>query len=135
VYLRESDIELIKAFLIEKLSPYLIVLFGSAAKGCMKSTSDVDIAFLTDKDVQSFRLFEIAQELAGMLKREVDLIDLKSVSTVFQAQIVGNGKVIYDADPERRRSFFMIVLKQYAKLNEEREPVLERIRERGAIYG
>jgi len=135
MYLGERNIELIRDFLIKKLSPYLIILFGSAARGNMRDTSDVDIAFLTDKDVQGFQLFEIAQELAGILGREVDLVDLQSVSTVFQAQIVGNGKIIYDAYPQRRRSFFMLVLKQYAKLNEEREPVLKKIRERGTVYG
>jgi len=51
-----------------------------------------------------------------MLKRGVDLIDLKSVSTVFQAQIVGNGKVIYDADPEHRRSFLLDDLRDFARI-------------------
>ena len=48
VNMANKDITLIKNYLLEKTSPYLIVLFGSAAKGGMRATSDVDVAFLSD---------------------------------------------------------------------------------------
>ena len=34
-----------------------------------------------------------SQELVDIFKREVDLIDISKDSTVFKAQIVGNGRV------------------------------------------
>ncbi len=132
--LEEKDINLIREFLLERLSPYVIMLFGSAASGNMRADSDIDIAFLSDMQVKEYDLFLLAQEMAGYLGREVDLIDLRKSSTVMQAQVVGKGKLIYDGDEDRRRDFFVLALKKYARLNEEREPVLRRIKERGRIY-
>lgn len=36
------------------------------------------------------------------VKRDVQIIDLKSASTVFSAQIVGNGQVLYCRDDLKR---------------------------------
>ncbi len=135
--LNEAQINMIRQFMLEKLSPYLIIIFGTAGQGNMRPDSDIDIAFLRDESDQhfgSYELFLLGQELAGRLGREVDLIDLTTVSTVFQAQIVSKGKVIYCQDEYRRMVFTMTVLKKYAKLNEERLPIIKRIQERGSIY-
>jgi hypothetical protein len=75
----------------------------------------------------------IGQKLASLLDREVDLVDLSKASTVFQVQVVSTGKVIYCNDERRRMFFEMTVLKKYAMLNEERQCILEEIRERGTI--
>ncbi|MTK12310.1 MAG: nucleotidyltransferase domain-containing protein [Clostridiaceae bacterium] len=130
-----SCVEKIKKLLIEKLEPYIIYIFGSSAKGVFREDSDVDIAFLGDMNLSEYEVFVIAQELADILKREVDLIDLKNASTVFKAQIVGNGEVIYCNDDTRRMYFEMRAFKEYALLNEERENILKNIKERGSVYG
>lgn len=119
----DNQVEQIKCFLVEKLNPYLIYLFGSSVKGVFRQDSDIDIAFLSDKEVSEYEIFMIAQELADILKREVDLIDLKNASTVFKAQVVGNGEVIYCNDDTRRMYFQMYAFKDYAILNEERERI------------
>ena len=46
-----------------------------------------------------------------------------------------HGKVIYCKHPEKRPIYEMKVLKEYARLNEQRRPIVERIRERGSVYG
>ena len=76
----------------------------------------------------------ISQELAAKLGRDVDLIDLNQASTVFQAQIIHTGKVIYCIDDQKRQQFELKTLKMYKKLNEERFPVLKRIDGSGAVY-
>lgn len=76
-----------------------------------------------------------AQELADIFNREVDLINLNTSSTVFKAQVVGTGKRIYCTDETKRMYFEMRVLKSYAMLNEEREVILKKIKERGTVYG
>jgi predicted nucleotidyltransferase len=120
--------------LTEKLSPFLIILFGSTVKGNARQSSDIDIAFLSDEKVpDQYELFMIAQELASKLQREVDLIDLSQASTVFQAQVVSTGKVIYCTDENKRAQFEMKTLKMYAKLNEERSPIIKKIEESGTI--
>ena len=120
----EKDLILVNKYLRKKLSPYLIILFGSAVKGTFKETSDLDIAFLSDISHDDYDLFMIGQGLTDMIDKEVDLIDLSKASTVFQAQILSTGKEIFCNDPDKKRLFQVLTYKKYAKLNEEREPIL-----------
>jgi predicted nucleotidyltransferase len=134
VYLSENDINLIKQFMLEKLSPILIIIFGTAGRDEMRPDSDIDIAYLGDQHFDPYELFLLSQELARKLNREVDLINLATVSTVFQAQVISTGRVIYCQDDYQRMLFTLTVLKKYARLNEERRPIFEKIKERGSIY-
>lgn len=115
--------------------PFVIYIFGSAARDELKGDSDIDIAFLGDKIISQYETFMLAQELVDIFKREVDLVNLRDSSTVFKAQVIGTSKVIYCNDEYRRMNFEMRALKEYTLLNEEREPILKRIREEGTIYG
>lgn len=132
--LSKGQIEDIRQFLMGKLNPYLIIIFGSAARGRMRTASDIDVAYLNHQDVLAYGLFMIAQELAGIVGRDVHLIDLRRASTVLQAQIISQGKIILDLEPLKRQEFFILTLKQYARLNEERAPVLAKVKERGSIF-
>jgi uncharacterized protein len=120
--------------LSEKVSPLFIILFGSAVKGNTHKDSDVDIAFFSNRQLDKFEIFMIAQEIASKLNRDVDLIDLNKASTVFQAQIIHTGKVIYCIDNQKKAQYELKTLKMYAKLNEERSPILKNIEESGSIY-
>ncbi|ADQ05939.1 DNA polymerase beta domain protein region [Caldicellulosiruptor hydrothermalis 108] len=125
----EINIQEIKKVVVEilkkEISPWLIIIFGSLAKGNFRQDSDIDIAFFSDREVSNIERFRISQELADKLNRDVDLVDLKSASTVLKAQIVGTGEVIYCEDEKRKNLFFMRTLKEYALLNEERDIVLK----------
>lgn len=120
--------------LVDHLKPTMIYIFGSFAKGTHTGKSDVDIAFLIRTKLTHYERFMLAQNLAEIVNREVDLVDLEEASTVFQAQIVGYGKLIYCSDERARQEFEMLTLKKYAKLNEERKPVLDQIKESGKVY-
>ena len=133
--MNEADIEKAKIFLINNLKPYLIYLFGSSCTNNFRDDSDIDIAYLSDNESSDYEIFMLSQELADLLRRDVDLIDLKKASTVFKAQVLGGGKVIFCNDANRRMYFEMRSLKEYALLNEERKMVLESIKQRGTIYG
>jgi hypothetical protein len=76
----------------------------------------------------------IAQNLAAKLNRDIDLVDLGKASTVFQAQIVHTGRIIFCSDELKRAKYEMKVLKMYAKLNEERSQILKNVEESGSIY-
>lgn len=117
------------------IDPWLIILFGSYAKGRANELSDVDIAFLTEQKVEEYQVFSIAQKLADLLGKNVDCVNLHAASTVFQVQVIGHGKVLYCKDETRRKYYFLRTFKEYALLNEERAPILKRIKERGTIYG
>jgi uncharacterized protein len=128
------DFQTIVQFLVKKINPYVIYLFGSEAQQQARQDSDIDFAFLGERTLSHYERFMIAGELASILNCDVDLVDLKEATTVFQAQIVGKGKVLYCADDNKKAQFEMKVFKEYAKLNEERAEILERIRKRGAVY-
>ncbi|OXM14096.1 type VII toxin-antitoxin system MntA family adenylyltransferase antitoxin [Paenibacillus herberti] len=130
----EQETGLILDFLKREISPDLIMLFGSAAAGRERPDSDIDIAYLGDVVISPYARFMLAQKLADLLKREVDLIDLFQASTVMQMQILSTGRVLHCGDERRKALFEMQVYKMYAKLNEERAPILQAIKERGTIY-
>jgi len=95
------DFEAVKSFLIEELQAELIYLFGSYAKGNARPDSDLDLAFLSSKEIDDYQRFLTAQKLASKLNIEVDLIDLKKASTVFKSQII-QGKLLYAEDKKQK---------------------------------
>jgi predicted nucleotidyltransferase len=125
----------ITEYLRDKLSPFLIYLFGSYAKGHIRPDSDVDIAFLSDEEQNDYLIFSAAQGLADIIKRDIHLIDLKRATTVLQMQVVGTGKVIFCDNDIKRANFEMLTMKKYARLNEERQIILDGVKERGNIFG
>lgn len=131
----ESELNKAIEILKEEFNPIVIYLFGSAARNQLRKDSDIDIALLTENEIEPYVCFMKAQELADIFKRDVDLIDLNTSSTVFKAQVVGTGKRIYCSDETKRMYFEMRALKAYAMLNEEREVILKKIKESGSVYG
>lgn len=125
----------ILSFLTKKLDPELIYLYGSFARSEGRLESDVDLAVYTQKQTDPYGLFLLANELAMDLKLDVDLVDLKTVSTVFRAQVVSSGEALFYRDDLFKAEYEIRSLKDYAKLNEERKPILDRIKEEGSIYG
>lgn len=109
-------------------------MFGSTAENRERKDSDIDIAYLSDTTLGNYERFLLAQDLANIVHRDVDLVDLSEASTIFQAQIIHKGKTIFCSDEERKIVFEMKTLKMYSKLNEERQIVLDDIKKRGSIY-
>ncbi|NLL48421.1 MAG: nucleotidyltransferase domain-containing protein [Firmicutes bacterium] len=121
-------------FLLGKLNPELIYLYGSFARGEGRNESDIDIAIYGGSECDAYTLFLRANELAQHLRRDVDLVDLKTASTVFRAQVITRGELLYCRDQTFKGYVEMRILKDYAKLNEERKVILDAIREEGSIY-
>ena len=61
-------------------------------------------------------------------------MELQRASTVFRAQVITSGKLLYCKDKTFQGYYEMRVLKDYAKLNEERNVILDAIREEGSVY-
>lgn len=122
-------------FLLPKLAPTFLMIFGSHAKRTNRIESDLDIAFYKENaNFSTYELFMLSQELADHLKIEVDLVNLREASTVFAAQIFSDGEVIYSRDENIRIREQMKALSMYVKLNEDRAELLDRIEERGSVY-
>jgi uncharacterized protein len=114
-----------------------IYMFGSYETEFENTESDADIAILlpveTAKSEQNIMLNDCRFELEKVLNKQVDLINLRAVSTVFQNEIISTGKIIYLKDENAVDEFEMLTLSFYQKLNEERKEILEEIRKSGRI--
>ncbi|KMJ59906.1 DNA polymerase subunit beta [Bacillus sp. LL01] len=129
------DENIIVNFLVKELAPEIIYLFGSQTSPELTHPgSDVDIAYLSSKEKDHYDRFMLAQQLATLLNKDVDLIDLSKASTVFQMQIISKGKVIYCSDKKKQALFEMLTYKKYVVLNEERKRILDRVTESGRVY-
>ena len=67
--MEEKQLDLIKDFLKKKISPYLIILFGSAVRGHLRNDSDIDIAFVSNQSLDDYEIFMLSQELADFAKK------------------------------------------------------------------
>ncbi len=103
-----------------------VYLFGSFGTVDERPESDVDLALLLPVGANSsLAASPLAEELAGWFGREVDVINLRTVNTVFQKEIVMAERRIYCVDQAVADEFELRVLSQYQKLNEERREIIE----------
>jgi predicted nucleotidyltransferase len=109
---------------LASFSPEAIYLFGSGVRQALRSDSDLDIAFLSPQPCDVVAVFDASQRLARILCMEVDLVDLHNASTVLRKEVVTKGRLLLETDRYRRQEFEMYALSDYARLNEERAPVL-----------
>ncbi|MFZ4768089.1 MAG: type VII toxin-antitoxin system MntA family adenylyltransferase antitoxin, partial [Roseimicrobium sp.] len=108
--------------------PSAIYLFGSCATEQHRVESDLDLAFLPQSGpCDPMEVFEAAQRIAELVSREVDLVDLSVASTVLRKEVVTGGTLLLDTDSLARQEFEMYALSDYARLNEERAPVLRAL--------
>jgi len=114
-----------------------VYLFGSAATGTTNAASDLDLAVLAARPMAPVFRWELQQALAAGLHQSVDLVDLRTASTVMCVQVLATGRLIYEAAGAAvaRAWFEMVTLGRYARLNEERRAILADIETRGRVYG
>ena len=114
----------------------VIYLFGSEARHDKHSNSDIDLAVLHKRGVvDQLQLWKLAQELAVIAGKDVDLIDLNNASTVMQMQVVSQGRRLMCRSTIACETFEDFVFSDYARLNEERAEILVSIQQQGVIYG
>lgn len=114
-----------------------IYLFGSHGTTEEWADSDIDIALLLPHDeakrVGHLVLSDLRLRLSMVLGRDVDLLNARLVSTVFQKAIIF-GELIYCADRYAVEEFEMLTLSYYQKLNEERAGIVEAFLQSGRAY-
>ncbi len=130
------DTDDVAAFLCARVSGLLaLYLFGSAARPNGGPVGDIDIAFLGRRPIASTLRWQIQEDLALRIRRDVDLVDLRQASTVLGVQVLATGAIFYESSPPGRAEFEMILLAEYADLNLRRQQILADVAERGSIYG
>lgn len=115
-----------------------IYLFGSSMTEDEWPDSDVDLALLLPpleaKLERRLAGSDCAFELARTLGKEIDLLNARMVSTVFQKEIVTKGRLLYCGDRYAVDEFEMLTLSYYQKLNEERAEIIESALDGGRFY-
>ena len=116
--------------------PHIIAIyqFGSQVHGTARPTSDIDVAVLAHDPIPNERRFHIAQDLAAQLHCTVDLLDLRTASTVMRMQVLATGQCLDTRDDQAKAEFEMYAYADYARLNEERRELVKGITERGLVY-
>jgi len=112
-----------------------VYIFGSSITERETPTSDIDIAIMCQSKIPKLTLWDLTQEIAIARKKDVDLLDLKSASTVMQMQVVTHGRRVFCADEWVSETFEDFVFSSYVLLNEARQGILEDIKSRGSVYG
>ena len=121
------------------LAAQAIYLFGTYGTADEWPDSDVDIALLLPPDEAKrgghMALSKARVAIERLLGKDVDLINLRQVSTVFQKEIIMAERRIFCADAYAADEFEMLVLSYYQKLSEERADVLAEGLRSGRFYG
>ncbi|WP_456277222.1 type VII toxin-antitoxin system MntA family adenylyltransferase antitoxin [Bacillus sp. AK128] len=119
----------------KKTNPDFVILFGSFAKGTPRVESDVDLAYFSEKQLSSYDRFNLANDLALICEREVDLVDTREINTIFSMQIFENGIPIYIQNENEYTRQKIKAYRMYAELNERRAIIIEGIKNRGSVFG
>ncbi|MHB1680589.1 MAG: type VII toxin-antitoxin system MntA family adenylyltransferase antitoxin [bacterium] len=110
-----------------------VIIFGSFANNSENKYSDIDIAFLSSEKISNIKRWEFQEELASILNRDVDLVDLENASDVFKFQIASQGIVIYADNSKNIELYLDKIYTIYLQLNDDRKAILEDIRN-GVYY-
>ena len=104
-----------------------VYVYGSRASGMTRPGSDLDVALLLRPGavLPVVERAALAANLGGSAGCDVDLsvLDLDR-GVVHAKEVVVNGTAVFVADALAVARFEMSVLSRYARLNEDREPVL-----------
>ena len=130
-HVKQQLIDVIK----QHVQPDFILLFGSFAKGNAREDSDIDLAYFSKRSLSSYERFNLAGELAAIANREVDLVDIKQIDTVFTMQIFEQAIPIYILDRNEFIRQKIRAYSMYATLSEQRAPIIEAIKKRGSVFG
>jgi predicted nucleotidyltransferase len=114
-------------------------LFGSHGTEHQRPDSDADVALLFPpplvKTITNPAMSECSRALTDVLKKSVDLINLRAENAVFQHEVIQEGKIIYRRSEYAVDEYEMLVMSLYQKLNEERADILQEIFQTGRIVG
>jgi predicted nucleotidyltransferase len=89
--------QIVKIINFAKAHPEIsaIYLFGSHAAGHPRSKSDIDLGILFKNDVDGFTRIHMETEISNLLKKDVDLVDMRKSSPFLRHQIYRYGQIIY----------------------------------------
>jgi predicted nucleotidyltransferase len=85
------------AQLCERYGVGRLLLFGSAARGTMKSDSDVDVYELLPGRRLGWEIEQFAEELSEVFGRPVDLVAMSALHRRLETAVLGEAQPLYAA--------------------------------------
>lgn len=110
-------------------------LFGSQAGENARADSDIDLAVFAGRPLPRAQVVELSYELAALLRRDVDLVDMADASTIMQFQIVAEGRLVDVPQPDLVGLFEVRIMRDYQDLKARRAEIEADIVARGRVYG
>jgi uncharacterized protein len=122
--------------ILESAVPDVIAVyrFGSTVSENGHAGSDIDIAILAARPLDPVHRFEVQEQLAVVNHCDVDLVDLRSATTVMQMQVISRGITLAVLDHSAQARFETYVYSAYARLNEERKAIVEQVLREGTVH-
>ena len=127
----EALVAHLRAHLPDLLTVYL---FGSRADGTAGPQSDLDIAILNDGPLDPVTLWGLASDLAEMAGCPVDLVDLRTASTVLQYQVITKGIRLWHRDVQAG-IYEAFILSEKTALDGMRAGLIDDIVKDGRVHG
>ena len=95
------------------------------------------IEFVQQAILDLIALYRFGSQVKGTIRPEsdVDLVDLRTASTVMRMQVISTGECLNAPNEAARSGIRNVAYSDYARLNEERRDILKRISASGLIYG
>jgi len=87
--------------IVEKYHLKLLVYYGSYArqKDYDPSRSDIDIAFISEQQLNSQQLFDLMSDLILLhRKSNLDLVNLQTASGLLKEAVANDGRVLYEKE-------------------------------------
>lgn len=97
----------------------LVILFGSHASGKLHRQSDIDLAFLYDRDVDIVSLTNRVIRLLHLDK--IDVVDLRRASPLMKFSVAKTGLVLYESEPGIFNNFYSLAFKVYVDTKKLRD--------------
>jgi predicted nucleotidyltransferase len=114
-----------------------IYLFGSFADGSQDQRSDLALLLRPPHDQYESRnlfLHPLHGQLQELTGRNVDLLNLRQMTTVLQKEVVMLGRRIHCPHELAADQFDIDVLSRYQKLNQERAEIMQAFENTGRAY-
>ena len=112
-----------------------VYLFGSFASNDANNNSDVDIAILCSKQLDKHMKLAIKEKLEISLSKNVDLVELRFVNTIFQEEIISTAKRIATIDKMACELFEDFVYCSAMEFRAFIKPHMQEIINKGTVYG
>ena len=117
--LNPKTLDQIKKYFARKKGVVAVYLYGSFAKNQATKDSDIDLGVIfRQKTIKPFSSPQMimGDEISNLIKRKVEIQDLKLCRLDFAHRVISEGELVYASNEEERIDFEEKVLREYFDL-------------------